>query len=55
MSVFDDFFQANQAYTQSFTAGDLPRPPTRKVAVLTCMDARLHRKRFWASLLAMRM
>ena len=42
MSVFDEFLTANQAYARSFTAGDLPMPPARKVAVLTCMDARLH-------------
>ncbi|TMC06609.1 MAG: carbonic anhydrase, partial [Chloroflexi bacterium] len=29
------------AYAESFTKGDLPLPPARKVAVLACMDARL--------------
>lgn len=46
MSVFDEFLIANQSYTQSFDAGDLPVPPARKVAVLTCMDARMHPEAF---------
>lgn len=46
MSVFDEFLIANQSYAQSFDAGDLPVPPARKVAVLTCMDARLHPETF---------
>ncbi len=41
MSVTDEFLQANQVYASSFTKGDLPLPPARKVAVLACMDARL--------------
>src|SRR5690606_5004701 len=31
---------------ESFDRGDLPMPPARKVAVLTCMDARLHPSKF---------
>ncbi len=46
MSVFDAFLTANQSYAQSFNSGDLPMPPARKVAVLTCMDARLHPEKF---------
>lgn len=46
MTVFDEFLAANQGYQQSFHAGDLPMPPARKVAVLTCMDARLHPEQF---------
>ena len=42
MAVFDEFLQANRAYATQFNRGDLPMPPARKVAVLTCMDARLH-------------
>ncbi len=41
MSVIQEFTQANAAYAQQFTKGDLPLPPARKVAVLACMDARL--------------
>lgn len=46
MTMFDEFLTANQSYGQSFKAGNLPMPPARKVAVLTCMDARLHPEQF---------
>jgi carbonic anhydrase len=42
MSVVDDFQKANQTYAASFKEGDLPLPPAKKVAILTCMDARIH-------------
>jgi carbonic anhydrase len=41
MSVIDELVLANQDYTKTFTRGDLSMPPARKVAILTCMDARL--------------
>lgn len=41
MTVIDEFLQANEAYASTFQKGDLPMPPGRKVAILTCMDARL--------------
>ena len=46
MSVVEDFRKANDAYASTFDKGDLPMPPARKVAVVTCMDARLHPARF---------
>lgn len=46
MSVFHEFLRANRDYAASFTGGDLPMPPSRQVAVVTCMDARLHPSRF---------
>ena len=46
MSVTQEFQKANDAYASSFNKGDLPMPPSRHVAVLTCMDARLHPSRF---------
>lgn len=46
MSVFDEFLRANKSYAAAFDQGDLPMPPSRKVAVLTCMDARLHPSKF---------
>src|SRR5881227_4415109 len=46
MSVAQEFQKANDAYAASFNKGDLPMPPARHVAVLTCMDARLHPARF---------
>jgi carbonic anhydrase len=41
MSAIDEFLEANEQYARDFTAGHLPMPPARHVAVLTCMDARL--------------
>lgn len=41
MSVASEFEAANKQYTAQFTKGSLPLPPARKVAVVTCMDARL--------------
>jgi carbonic anhydrase len=46
MSVFDEFLRANEQYVHGFDRGDLPMPPRRHVAVLTCMDARLHPEKF---------
>ena len=42
MSQTDELIQNNEAYAASFDKGDLPLPPWRKVAVVTCMDARLN-------------
>jgi carbonic anhydrase len=41
MSVIPEFLAANARYAATFDQGQLPMPPARKVAVLTCMDARL--------------
>ena len=41
LSVTDDLLANNDAYAEGFDKGDLPIPPARKIAVLTCMDARL--------------
>jgi carbonic anhydrase len=46
MSEFDGFLSANEAFARGFDTGDLPMPPGRKVAILTCMDARLHPAKF---------
>lgn len=43
---FDEFKEANQQYTAAFDKGDLPMPPACSVAVVTCMDARLHPEKF---------
>ena len=42
MSRFDEFLTANESFVASFDKGDLPMPPARRVAVVACMDARLH-------------
>ena len=40
--VLDDVLAANAAYVASFgSKSELPLPPARGVAILTCMDARL--------------
>jgi carbonic anhydrase len=41
MSTTDELLQNNQRYAESFDKGDLPLPPAKKIAVVTCMDARL--------------
>jgi carbonic anhydrase len=41
MSVVDELVQANGAFARSFDQGALPMPPKRRVAVVTCMDARI--------------
>jgi carbonic anhydrase len=42
MSVTDELLQNNERYSQGFDKGDLPLPPAKGVAVVACMDARLH-------------
>jgi carbonic anhydrase len=46
MGVTDDLIRSNQSFAESFDEGDLPMPPARAVAVVACMDARLHPERF---------
>jgi carbonic anhydrase len=46
MSVTDEVKQANERYAKGFSKGDLPMPPGRKFAVVTCMDARLDPAKF---------
>lgn len=41
MSVTDQLLENNTAYAASFS-GPLPLPPSKHVAVLACMDARLN-------------
>lgn len=43
MSAIDAVLEANRRYAEGFNQGGLPgRPPSRRLAVLTCMDCRLH-------------
>jgi carbonic anhydrase len=37
----DQLLKNNESYAKGFRKGDLPLPPSTKVAVLACMDARL--------------
>ena len=40
MSVTDDYLKNNEVYASTFS-GPLPLPPSKHVAVVACMDARL--------------
>src|SRR3954447_19851209 len=40
MSVTDEYLENNRRYAQTFS-GPLPLPPSRHLAVVACMDARL--------------
>jgi carbonic anhydrase len=46
MPVRDEVLEANRDYAESFSKGDLPTPPARRFAVVTCMDARLDPAKF---------
>ena len=40
-AVLNEVLNANRGYSNGFDKGDLPMPPGRHFAILTCMDARL--------------
>ena len=42
MSYFENFMKANQAYVELHGTLNLPLRPKTKVAIVTCMDSRLH-------------
>jgi carbonic anhydrase len=42
MSVTDDVLKKNEEYAAGFDKGDLQAPPAKGLAVVACMDARLH-------------
>jgi carbonic anhydrase len=46
MSVVEEVKAANKSYASGFAKGELPTPPSRRFAVVTCMDARLDPARF---------
>ena len=41
MSELKGMLTANQEFQQTFNHGDKPTPPAKKVAIITCMDARI--------------
>ena len=41
MSAIDRYLSNNAEYVTGFSKGDLPMPPAREIAIVTCMDARL--------------
>ncbi|MEI6355366.1 MAG: carbonic anhydrase [Methylococcus sp.] len=44
--ILTEVLESNQGYAATFTKGDLPLPPARGFAILTCMDARLHPSKY---------
>jgi carbonic anhydrase len=46
MAIKDEVTAANEQYAAGFGKGDLPMPPGRRFAVVTCMDARLDPAKF---------
>ena len=46
MRECDVLQSANEIYAGEFRKGDLPMPPGRRLAIVTCMDARLDPARF---------
>ncbi|HSE83502.1 MAG TPA: carbonic anhydrase [Thermodesulfobacteriota bacterium] len=41
MGATDEILKANEKYAKNFQLGDLPKPPSRKLAIIACMDARV--------------
>ena len=41
MTVTDELLENNRSYAEAFEKGDLPMPPAKKLAILSCMDARV--------------
>src|SRR5579875_2282016 len=41
MSLVEELLAANEGYAASFNKGELPLPPAKKLAIVTCMDARI--------------
>jgi carbonic anhydrase len=42
MTVTDELLRNNADFASSFSNGDLPMPPSKALAVVACMDARLN-------------
>jgi len=42
MALVEELLKNNETYVKGFTGGDLPLPPSRRLAVVACMDARLN-------------
>ncbi len=41
MPLRDEILEANHSYADAFDKGELPMPPGRRFAIVTCMDARI--------------
>src|SRR5947208_15681024 len=46
MAELDTMLEANERYAKGFDQGALPMPPAKHVAIVACMDARLHPETF---------
>ncbi len=46
MPAPSELLEANARYARAFDKGQLPMPPGRRLAILTCMDARLDPAKF---------
>src|SRR5947209_14504929 len=46
MGIVADLVSNNERFAAGFDKGDLPMPPGKQVAIVTCMDARLHPETF---------
>jgi carbonic anhydrase len=46
MAVIPDLVANNERFAEWFDQGELPMPPAKHVAVLACMDARMHPETF---------
>jgi carbonic anhydrase len=46
MPAVDEILSANERYAREFFKVDLAMPPARRLAIVTCMDARLDPARF---------
>jgi carbonic anhydrase len=46
MAELDTMLEANAKYADGFAQGGLGMPPARAVAIVACMDARLHPAKF---------
>ena len=42
MSAIDELLENARRYREDFDQGDLPLPPSKRLAVVACMDARLN-------------
>ena len=49
MSSLDTLLEANARFAEDFEKSDAQAPPIMPVAVVTCIDARLHPERFLGS------
>lgn len=46
VSEIPELLRANEAFAAAFDGRELARPPRRRLAILTCIDARVHPERF---------